>query len=51
MKSKRTRRIYSAFRLPAEIWSWLRRAAERSGKTKTRLVVEALRTKMALKEP
>lgn len=43
-------RILQQFRLPPEISNWLDGESVKSGKTKTKLVEEALRRKMALKE-
>ena len=38
------------FRLPPEMVAWLTVQADRRGKTKTRLLEEAVRAKMLLKE-
>jgi len=51
MRTNHRYRIFEAFRLPPDISRWLRAVAQRTGKTKTRLVEEALRSKMALKQP
>lgn len=49
-KRKSKFKVLEQFRLPTEISDWLAKQAERRGKTKTRLVEEALQAKMALKE-
>jgi predicted DNA-binding protein len=49
MKSKKLR-ILQQFRLPKDLTDWLSKQSEISGKTKTRLVEEALRAKVSLKE-
>jgi predicted DNA-binding protein len=48
---KRTKlRILEQFRLPPDVSKWLAEQSAKTGKTKTRLVEEALRSKIALKE-
>ena len=48
--AKTKKRVLQQFRLPADVSDWLQKKAAKAGKTKTRLVEEALRTKMVLKE-
>ena len=46
----RVQKVLEQFRLPPEMATWLSETAEKTGKTKTRLIEEALRSKMSLKE-
>jgi predicted DNA-binding protein len=50
MKRKNKYKVFEAFRLTPEISKWLEDHAAKTGKTKTRLVEEAILAKMALKE-
>lgn len=47
--SRKKFKVFSAFRLAPEIVVWLGSASERTGKTKTRILEDALRARMALK--
>lgn len=52
MKQKTSRKKFkemATFRLAADLAAWLDTEAERLGKTKTRILEEALRTRMAFK--
>ena len=42
-------KVFCAFRLAPELVVWLDTAAERTGKTKTRILEDAMRARMALK--
>lgn len=48
--AKKQLRVLEQFRLPADISAWLKKEAGSIGKTKTQIVVEALRDKLAMKK-
>jgi len=48
-KSKADFKVLQMFRFPPEMVRWLASQSEKRGKTKTRLVEEAIRAKMVLK--
>lgn len=53
MKSRATKKnlkVFKAYRLAPEIADWLKTASVKRGKTETRLVEEAIRSKMCLKD-
>lgn len=50
MERKRGRKVFVGFRLNREIVEWLARVSEKTGKTKTRLLEEGIRHRMALKD-
>jgi predicted DNA-binding protein len=49
MRPKKLRKL-EQFRLPDDVSRWLKEHSKLTGKTKTRLVEEALRMKIGLKE-
>lgn len=50
MERKQGRKKFMGFRLSQEVVQWLARVSEKTGKTKTRLLEEGLRYRMALKD-
>lgn len=50
MAKKTSIKILQQFRLPPDLVNWLSKQAEKTGKTKTRILEESLRAKKLLKE-